>query len=222
MDGSHALCSARHSRNLRIGWSQMTIPGASCVVLATYHADMPSRPALTPNLTEREFRRWYWTMAELQPFARSIGVRAAGPKMELTDRIAAQLGGRKPHPSQPRSRSGPQLSGSLSRDTEIPSGQRSTREIRSFFETEIGQSFRFNGHMRAFLLQGGSTLGEAVDHWYRTSGTPLPKQSASLEFNGFTRKWHVAHPEGTATQCRAAWNRYRSLPVDQRPDIAHA
>ena len=39
---------------------------------------MSGRPSLDETLHEQDFRRWYWTMAELQPFARSLGVRAAG------------------------------------------------------------------------------------------------------------------------------------------------
>jgi hypothetical protein len=70
--------------------------------------------------------------------------------------------------------------------------------------------------MRAFLLAGGATLGDAIRHWYATLGTPLPSQSESLEFNRFTREWHAAHPAGTASECRAAWAVHRALPVDQR------
>lgn len=181
------------------------------------------RPELTADLTESEFRRWYWTLAELQPFARSLGVSATGVKPDVADRIAAALGGREiPTPPRRKRSTGPQLRGPLDRSTIIPEGQRSTKVLREFFEAEIGPSFRFNGHMRPFLAAGGATLGEAIDHWYRTVGTELPPQSASLEFNRFTRAWHAANPDGTADACRAAWLAHRSLPVDERPPIGPA
>lgn len=177
---------------------------------------MTNRPALDNQLDEHEFLRWYWTMAELQPFARSLEIRAAGPKAELTERIAARLAGR-PQPSSPTGRPTRQrLTGLLTTTTEIPIGQRSTESLRSFFKSEIGPSFTFNGHMRSFLLAGEATLGDAIQHWHRTVGTPLPGQSESLEFNQFTRAWHLAHPNGTATECRSAWAAHRALPVDQR------
>lgn len=112
---------------------------------------MTDRPPLSDALSETEFTRWYWTMAELQPFARTIGIASSGPKAAWTDRIAAHLAGR-PEPQrvgalEPASM---QLTGELSRATRIPKGQRSTTHLRAFFDTEIGSSFRFNGHMRAF------------------------------------------------------------------------
>lgn len=183
---------------------------------------MPTRPSLSDALTEQEFRRWYWTMAELQPFARSMGLGATGPKLALTERIAAHLGNRTLPKSPTRKTPSQQISGPLTRETQIPPGQRSTLSLRTFFEEEIGRAFRFNGHMRAFLRKGGATLGDAVEHWYETVGTPLPQQSTSLEFNKFTHEWHLRHPDGTAADCRAAWARYRKLPTDQRPDLADA
>ena len=184
-------------------------------------ASEPMRPPLTPSLDEGEFRRWYWTLAELQAFARSLGVPASGRKADVTERIAAALAGR-PRPTITRGSTTNHLAGPLTRDTLVPPGQRATQELRRFFEAEIGPSFRFNGHMRAALTAGDITLGQAVDLWYETAGLELPKQSQSLEFNRFTKAWHAAHPDGTPEQSRAAWMRYRSLPADQRPPVADA
>lgn len=184
---------------------------------------MSGRPELTPSLAEAEFRRWYYTMAELQPFARQIGVSASGPKAALNDRIAAFLGGREvPKPNTKRTNS-PQLEPPFDRSTVIPNGQRSTPVLRPFFEEHIGPSFRFDGHMRKFLKESnGATLGDAIDHWHETRGQDLPTQSKSLEFNAFTKEWHRHHPHGSVTDCRAAWDRFRSLPIDQRPNVADA
>lgn len=182
-------------------------------------AKQSERPELSAKLAEDEFRRWYWTLAELQVFARSIDISASGRKADLADRIAAALAGRRP-PRTKRSVTADHLEGSLDRTTRIPANQRSTQELRRFFEDAIGPSFRFNGHMRSFLLAGNATLGDAVDHWYATSGTELPPQSTSLEFNRFTKAWHDTHPKGSPSEARSAWETYRALPVDQRPDVA--
>ncbi len=177
---------------------------------------MSDRPPLDQSMTEAEFRRWYWTMAELQPFARLLGVSATGRKAAIAERIAARLGDRPPPEPSERTRRGPQLTGELSMRTQIPPGQRSSNELRAFFEREIGAGFRFNGHMRSFLLAGGTRLAQAVDHWHATVGTPLPRQSESLEFNRFTKDWHRAHPGGTNAECRAAWAVHRATPIDER------
>lgn len=177
------------------------------------------RPALNLDLSEAELQRWYWTMAELQPFARSLAIAAHGPKSALIERIGARLSGREVPAEDKRALLKDGLTGSLSLDSPIPPGQRSTQELRSFFEEAIGPSFKFNGHMRAFLKAGEATLGDAIDHWHSTVGTPLPQQSESLEFNRFTAAWHRAHPDGATKACREAWHRFRALPIDERPSL---
>lgn len=183
----------------------------------------PERPPLSEQLSGAEFRRWYWTMAELQPFARSIGVRAAGPKPVLADRLAAHLDGVAYVEPVPVKRRKTEPLGVIDESTVIPDGQRSTREVRAFFVERVGPSFRFNGHMRTFLNEpNGATFGDAIAHWHETKGSELPPQSSSLEFNRFTKRWHLDHPDGSAADARAAWNRYRALPVDQRPAVRDA
>lgn len=180
-----------------------------------------ARPALCRSLDERDFRRWYWTLEELRRFARTLGLSASGSKAEVADRIAAALSGRS-QPTRARSSTTNQMSGALTRGTLIPPDQRATQDLRRYFESEIGRSFRFNGHMRALLRRGGVTLGDAIDYWYATLNSELPAQSESLEYNRFTKAWHRAHPKGTPADSRAAWLRYRALPADQRPPIADA
>jgi len=183
------------------------------------------RPELDEAMTEHEFRRWYYTMAEVQPFARRLGVSAAGPKADLVERLGARLAGRV-HSSSPRRAAAPaatrraasaQLEGPLTLETLIPVGQRSTQALREFFTEYVGPGFRFNGHMRAFLLAGEATLGDAITHWHQTVGTELPPQSASLEFNRFTKAWHAAQPTRPPAECRRAWAAHRALPSDERP-----
>lgn len=184
---------------------------------------MAERPALSAELSEKEFLRWYWTLAELQPFARSLGLSSSGAKALVTERIAAHLGGRAAAIPVSKPQTTPQLSGPLTTNTVIPLGQKSTTVLRQFFLRELGNHFTFDGHMRQFLANSdGATLGDAIDHWHATRGTELPPQSKSLEFNAFTKEWHRVHPDGSAADCRAAWGRYRSLPSDERPSIGDA
>ncbi|MEM7340559.1 MAG: DUF6434 domain-containing protein [Actinomycetota bacterium] len=180
-----------------------------------------ARPAPSAALSEHEFRRWYWTLEELKTLARALGVATSGRKADVTERIAAALAGRR-QPSTTRATTEDVIGSTLSAATAIPPKQRATQELRRWFQAEIGPSFRFDGHMRAFLADGGGTLGDAVDHWHATRGVELPTQSDSLEFNRFTKAWHRAHPSGSADEARAAWARYRALPTDQRPPVADA
>lgn len=131
---------------------------------------VPSRrPPLSAALSGAELLRWYWLKTELVGLARQLSVSGSGGKAELTARLAAVLDG-QPLPSAPRAsrQVAAPLTGVLGRDTAIPVGQRSTQVLRAWFVEQIGPGFRFDGTMRAFIAEGGRTLGEAVDHWYAT------------------------------------------------------
>lgn len=85
--------------------------------------DEQARPALTPQLSGTELRRWYWLRSELADLARQLGVSAAGGKQQLTDRLAAALDSQPLPPESPRRpASTAQLNGVLSEDTVIPVG----------------------------------------------------------------------------------------------------
>lgn len=177
-----------------------------------------ARPQLTTELSEAEFRRWYWLKSELIGFARSEGFSTSGSKPELADRIAAFLDG-KPLPPPKRARNASRhIEGPIGRSTVIPPNQTASQQLRPFFVEEIGSSFRYDHFMRTFLAENaGRTLGDAVDHWYETRGVEPPETLEQLELIRFTKAWHLAHPDGTAAECRAAWRTHRSLPVDRRP-----
>ena len=176
------------------------------------------RPALAADLSADEFLRWYWTVAELRPFAKQLGVASTGTKGELNVRIEAALRGQTP-PVVDRVRR-QRLTPPLDRSTVIPAGVVLTRELRDWFAEQIGPQFHSDHHMRAFLRDGeGRTLGDAVDHWYATRDAPAPQIGAQFELNRFTRAWRAAHPDGTREQLLAAWADYRATPADQRQPL---
>ena len=177
------------------------------------------RPALTPQLSGVELRRWYWLRSELADLARRVGVSATGSKGQLTDRLAAALDGQPLPPAAPR-RPAPavQLAGVLSVDTVIPVGQRCSQLLRAFFTDHIGAAFSFDAAMRGFITHhAGSTLGDAIAYWHATrSAVPRPID-AQFELNRFTRQWYIDHPGGTRNDLQQAWAVYRKTPTDLRP-----
>lgn len=163
-----------------------------------------------------EFSRWYWTVAELRPFARALGVSSVGVKADLSSRIAAALRGDTPPPAA-RGPARQRLAPPFTRATVIPAGVVLSRELREWFVSEIGPQFHADQHMRDFLRAGaGNTLGDAVDHWYATRDAPRPQIGAQFELNRFTRAWRVANPGGSREELLAAWAQYRASPADQR------
>lgn len=181
------------------------------------------RPELSDELTGAEFRRWYYLKEELAAFARTVGLRSGGSKPEIAGRIAAHLDGEPiPEPATPkRGKPAGRLAEPITRDTVIPPGQKASQQLRPFFTAEIGSSFRYDWFMRTFLAENaGRTLGDAVEHWHVTRDESPPETPEQLELIRFTKAWHLAHPDGTALECRDAWKVHRSLPVDQRPGPA--
>ncbi len=181
-------------------------------------SEQANRPPLDRELSADEFRRWYWLKEELATFARLLGVSASGYKPAIADRIHAVLAG-DPVPAATKSRArAPRIEGPITRATVIPEGQTASQQLRPFFVAEIGSGFRYDWFMRTFLAESaGATLGDAVDHWHATREMKPPETPEQLEFVRFTKAWHLAHPDGSAELCRAAWKIHRSLPVDQRP-----
>ncbi len=178
-----------------------------------------ARPALTSELTATEFLRWYWLKVELCTFARVLGLSATGSKQDVTARITACLQGKTPpSPSTRPRKTGKRLEAPLTRQTLIPPGQRASQVLREFFERETGTGFRFTGPIRAFLTesQGDRTLGDAIALIQSGRQQKTVVIGAQFELNRFTRAFHEQHPGATVKEVRAAWIRYRSLPVDQR------
>lgn len=178
------------------------------------------RPDLTSRLTGAELARWYWLKSELIGFARKLGVASSGSKDELTARLTAVLDGNPPPPRNRRvpARLGDQLCGDLCADTLIPPGQRCSQELRAWFLTHAGPSFRFDLRMREFInaADGTTTLGDAVCHWTSTRNEPVTHIDPQFELNRFTRAWHAGNPSGTRVELLADWKQYRSLPIDER------
>ena len=177
------------------------------------------RPALSSSLGAAEFRRWYWLKDELQAFARSQEISAAGSKEQLAERIAAFLAGTPlPPPAAPARRSRQRLVPPLTIHTVIPAGHPCSQVLREFFINALGPGFRFDAPMRKFFAanDGTATLAAALDHWHATRDAAPRPIGRQFELNRFSRDWHASHPGGTRQQMLAAWRTHRSLPADQR------
>lgn len=180
------------------------------------------RPMLERSMSSHEFERWYWLKAELETFARSLGVRATGSKQTITARITAALNGEPASPeASPRRAPGAQLTGRLTEATVIPPGQRCSQTLRAWFTDRIGADFRFDQPMRAFIASadGTATLGDALAVWHATRARRPDDIGEQFEFNRFTRHWYEQQPDGSREQLMLAWTAYRNTPSDVRGRI---
>lgn len=188
-------------------------------------AETPVRPPVETVRSEDELRRWYWLRSELVQLARALGVSTAGAKLELTDRLADALAGRRPTAPVGRSarRPAPPLPDMLDGTTVLPPGQRCTQQLRAHLAAVVGPGFRFDGPMRAFIAAGGVTIDEVVAHWHATRDREPGEIAPQFEYNRFTRKWREDHPDGDREALLAAWWAHRDAPrssAAQRPGPA--
>lgn len=173
---------------------------------------MDDRPPLTTALTGAELRRWYWTLAELTAFARTLGVPTGGGKPALTERMCSALDGTAPPAPVARRPAAAGLRGPLTGSSVLPPGQRCSQELRYLGE-RIGPRFRFDAHVREFVAAGaGRTLDGLVAHWEATRTAPPRAIEPQFEFNRFLRRWHLDHPDEPRAAALAAWRAHRAHP----------
>lgn len=212
-------------------WQQCPqLPTSLCIVLSRaslgaisrvrfFSVTNSNRPSLTPQLTGTDLLRWYWLKEELAEFARQLEVRATGSKELLTKRIAAKLDGVPfTEPQSAKKTDGAQLSGPLTLTTTIPKGQRCSQFVRAWFVEQVGPAFSFDAETRAFFSQtdGTQTLQNALDHYRATRNQETKSIDPQFEYNRFTRAWYEANPMGRREDLIRDWQKYRSLPIDQR------
>lgn len=168
-----------------------------------------NRPDLTPTLPPGEFRSFYWLKEELIRFCRAHGLGAHGSKHELTERIAAFLGGeRPPRPVRQPPRPAARMPASLSRVTVIGPGWRCGQALRAFFEAEIGPRFHFNQALRDFIShEAGRTLDEAIAAWEAGERAGPPAEIApQFEYLRHLRAYRAANPQASRQEALRAWH----------------
>ena len=183
------------------------------------------RPELTADMSAEEFERWYWMKKEVTQFASQLGLRASGGKQDVAARISRRLAGATiSEANGPTSKKSVDLlTGTLTLETQVPEGQRSTAHLRAFMVSHCGPDFKFDGHMREFFARGGAkTLGDAVELWKQTRHAPARPIESQFEWNTFVRDYRKEHPGASNETVVDAWKRYRHLPEDKRPPVVDA
>lgn len=167
------------------------------------------RPELNRDISETDFRTFYWLKRELIDFCRRHGLPTSGSKFDLTDRIATFLStGNVPQKNTKQARVSDNMPEQFTRDTVIGPNWRCSQHLRAFFVQEIGPRFHFNGVMREFIKQGqGKTLQEAIDVWYQEKENPRPEKEIApqFEYNRHIREFFKKHPGKTLQDAIAAW-----------------
>ena len=189
-----------------------------------YIHDMEQRPDIAAITTGAELKRWYWLKAELLDEIRRRGLRQAGGKFDLLDRLAHFLDTGEPDlPRPPRRKTRSTFdwhTEPLTRDTIITDSYKNTQNVRRFFVQECGPAFRFNRLFMAWMKENaGKTLADAVAEYTRLAQEAAQDGHQSEiahhnQFNQYTRDFLADNPERGMADVRRAWAWKRSQPSE--------
>ncbi|MEM9579800.1 MAG: DUF6434 domain-containing protein [Pseudomonadota bacterium] len=181
-----------------------------------------SKPDIHSITSGGELRQWYWLKTDLAQRARSLGLKTSGGKFEILDRIAHYLDTAErepPQPAKPAARSTFDWHAApLGDDTLITDSYKNTQNVRRYFTSRCGDSFRFNIAFMAWMkANAGKTLAEACGE-YRAmrAREAAPGYQSEIkdhnQFNQYTRDFLADNPEMSMDDVRRIWALKTQLP----------
>ncbi|MEL6822332.1 MAG: DUF6434 domain-containing protein [Calditrichota bacterium] len=184
---------------------------------------MDKRPRLDIDISETDFKEFYWLKEELVAFCRSVGISTSGSKTELENRIIQFL--HNGDIATPKRKKKP-LSAfdwrnePLSRETIITDSYKNNQNVRQFFTKQIGKRFRFNiAFMDWMKVNIGKNLGNAVDAWLdieeqqKTRSEPK-KILPHLQYNRYIRDFLADNPDKSMQDAITYWKIKKSKRGD--------
>ena len=179
------------------------------------------RPDISTISTGQELKRWYWSKAELILFARARGVRQAGSKFDVLDRLANDLDGKTTSEAGPKkpSSSTPRAKETLTLETVITDSYKNGENTRRFFKEHCGQDFSFSIPFMAWMkTNAGMKMKDAVAEWERLQKVRKEKKQVSVipesnQYNQYIRDFFADNPNRTIVDARYYWKLKRKLPL---------
>ncbi len=167
---------------------------------------MSERPKLNNEISEKDFKAFYWLKEELIQFCRAAGLKTSGGKIEISNRIAhflktgnKQVANTKAVP-KPKSKFD-WNNEILSLETILTDNYKNTENVRSFFEKQLGKPFKFNVRFMNWMkVNAGKTLGDAIKQWKaiklaNKNNTGRKDIAPQFEYNRYLRDFLADNPE---------------------------
>ena len=183
-----------------------------------------TRPNIETTHSSAELRRWYWTKAELTDECRRLGLKLAGGKFRLLDRIAHFHDTGEPiFPGDKTSKATSTFdwyAAPLFPETVITDNYRNTQNVRRFFKSAVGPVFKFNIAFMAWMKENtGKTLADATAAFQALSAqASAPDHQSKIadhnQFNQYTRDFMADNPQLGMNEVRYFWALKRALPSE--------
>lgn len=178
------------------------------------------RPKLDNNISAKDFADFYWLKEELVSFCRSEGLTTSGGKIEIAERIEHFLRTGKVKEERKNSKAKSSFDWNtsvLSLDTVITDNYKNSENVRSFFENQIGDKFKFNViFMNWIKANAGKTLADAARQ-YQVIATENKERitkkeiAPQFEYNTYLRDFLADNPTATRGDGIKLWKIKRAL-----------
>lgn len=171
------------------------------------------RPTLNNSLNAEDFKQFYWLKSELIVFCQANKLKSSGSKEQLNQRIAYFL-----KTGQALKESGKELSQEYSVDytklslqSKIGPNYKTTREIRNYFESLYGKSFKISVALQDYCRQNpDKTFADALLYAkeYKKTKTEIAPQ---FEYNTYIRDFMANNKDKSLAQAIKCWKYKKSL-----------
>ncbi|HAA10261.1 MAG TPA: hypothetical protein DCE41_00660 [Cytophagales bacterium] len=182
-----------------------------------------SRPPIEDIQTGAEFNRWYWLKVELVDLCKRMHLPSTGSKFLLRDRIMYALDHNGEVMPEAKNRTISKFNWAkevLTRETLITDNVTFGQNFRRFMKGQVGEKFSFHTDFMDWVKNHqGSTLGDAVEHWYS-----LEEQKKDPDFrneiadhnmyNQYTRDFLEDNPTLLPADARKYWLLKKGLPTE--------
>lgn len=185
---------------------------------------MDKRLPLDKHIRVKDFQEFYWLKTELLAFCKTERIPTTGSKIELTNRITQFLQTGKIEKTSTTKRKSISTfdwnATPLSPNTIITDNYKNTTNVRQFFETQIGGSFKFNVRFMNWMKSNvGKTLSDAIEEWHQIKTvqkkTKKTKEIApQFEYNRYLRDFLADNPGAGREMGMQLWKIKKSMRGD--------
>ena len=173
------------------------------------------RPNLDKNISEIDFKEFYWLKEELVGFCRKVGINTDGSKIELTLKIQQYLSTGKIvsiiKNTKPKESKFDWNNEELNSLTIITDNYKNTENVRTYFTNQIGSNFSFNVKFMNWMKENqGKNLNDAVEYWKQLKEIKKDKNYKSeiepqFEYNRYMRAFLIDNPNLSIKDARKFW-----------------
>ena len=181
-----------------------------------------NKPELNKNISDTEFKNWYWYKDELVDFCRLHKLLTTGRKHDLAKRITYFLKTGKPHKETKTKKINSKQILPSSVSDPIPGNYTSSELYRKYFKSKIGNHFHFTAYMMKYIKSNPDiTFHEYIEEWKKEHKRKKDKNykpsiMKSCEYNQYIRDFFSNNKKHSLKNAIKCWKHKKSFPGNNK------